>query len=492
KESSQRAKWGAIFRHHLLFVAWGLMEVALIVPLAYALMGWLEIFQPVPLTLSLLVLILIPLYFSTLLTKLRVPMETQQQIMIVTVIFIIIWAIRTFLYGGGSSFDFSWVGQLLRSMTQTNNNAWHSDVGLFAIIAVCWWRGMLLITRELNVTRFGEQFRTGGLFIAPLILLTAALRLDWSVLGYLLLFLFSGLTAVALTRIEQAERDQVAILDSIGSRWLLTIFGSGLVIILLPSALSFAINGAPSSRIGNFFTPLWLGLQFAFSSTLFTVAFLISPLLAFFESLANRIMATLQWLFSRVFVPRDQPLEEQEDPAEMVNELIAELQRQAAEDGYSPALDWNLVLLILLFLLVIGVAIWLVQRYRGNRNKAKDGRFDRTVGGLFSNNIPSRSAKDNDAKKSRKPDWRAALTIRRIYAQMSQLAADLDTPREKNETPYEFLSRLATLWPNHENEVSLITQAFVKVRYGELPENQEEFEAIKHAWELLKRERINS
>ncbi|MEM7334480.1 MAG: hypothetical protein AAF490_20560, partial [Chloroflexota bacterium] len=166
KESSQRAKWGAIFRHHLLFVAWGLMEVALIVPLAYALMGWLEIFQPVQLTISLLVLILIPLYFSTLLTKLRVPMETQQQIIIVTVIFIIIWAIRTFLYGGGSIFDFSWVGQLLRSITQTNNNAWHSDVGLFAIIAICWWRGMLLITRELNVTRFGEQFRTGGLFIA--------------------------------------------------------------------------------------------------------------------------------------------------------------------------------------------------------------------------------------------------------------------------------------------------------------------------------------
>ena len=73
---------------------------------------------------------------------------------------------------------------------------------------------------------------------------------------------------------------------------------------------------------------------------------------------------------------------------------------------------------------------------------------------------------------------------------MSQQATALDTPRERNETPYEYLARLFTLWPGYENEARLITRAFVKVRYGELPESKEEFEAIKQAWETLKQVKV--
>ena len=489
-ESTQQAKWSAIIRHHLLFVAWGLMEVALIVPLAYGLMAWLEMFRPFLLTISLLVLILIPLYYSQLLTSLGLPTETQRMVMIGTVIFLILWAIQTFLYGGGFIFDLSWVGQLFRSMSETNNNAWHSDVGLFVLIAVCWWRGMRLVTREVDVSRFGDRFRKGGLFIAPLILLVAALRLEWSVIGYLLLFLFAGLTAVALTRIEQAERDQVAILDSIDWRWFVTVTGFGLAIIFLPSILSIAISRDTGTSVGNFFAPVWLGLQFVFASVILTITILLSPFLGALESAANNFINFFQRLFSRVFVPRDEPVEEQANPADAFGELIAELQRQTAEDGIEAAINWNLILLILLFLMVIGVSIWLMRRYRGNRSMVRNGRFDRVVGGFFSRIIPGRSAKEPDSKSSSRIDWRAAITIRRIYTQMSQLAADLDTPREKNETPYEYLARLFTLWPNHENEARLITRAFVKVRYGELPESPEEFEAIKGAWEVLRREKV--
>jgi hypothetical protein len=48
------------------------------------------------------------------------------------------------------------------------------------------------------------------------------------------------------------------------------------------------------------------------------------------------------------------------------------------------------------------------------------------------------------------------------------------------------LPTLAELWPDHTAATQLITQAFVKVRYGELPETEEEMAAIDAAWQQLR------
>ncbi|MBK7177431.1 MAG: DUF4129 domain-containing protein [Chloroflexi bacterium] len=58
-------------------------------------------------------------------------------------------------------------------------------------------------------------------------------------------------------------------------------------------------------------------------------------------------------------------------------------------------------------------------------------------------------------------------------------------PRAAAETPYEYLATLAAAWPEHTTETSLITQAYVNIRYGELPETQEELSQIQAAWKRL-------
>jgi hypothetical protein len=45
-------------------------------------------------------------------------------------------------------------------------------------------------------------------------------------------------------------------------------------------------------------------------------------------------------------------------------------------------------------------------------------------------------------------------------------------PRLEAETPYEFLKTLTKAWPNNHQEAWLITTAYVKVRYGELPKRR--------------------
>jgi hypothetical protein len=81
--------------------------------------------------------------------------------------------------------------------------------------------------------------------------------------------------------------------------------------------------------------------------------------------------------------------------------------------------------------------------------------------------------------------WRAALSIRRIYHQMCRAAEGAGYPRPEFQTPYEYLPALAEVWPGNTVASRLITNAFVKVRYGEVPESREELEAIRAAWRQL-------
>jgi hypothetical protein len=70
---------------------------------------------------------------------------------------------------------------------------------------------------------------------------------------------------------------------------------------------------------------------------------------------------------------------------------------------------------------------------------------------------------------------------------MSALAASYGYARASAQTPYEYRQRLGELWPQGRAESDLITQAFVRVRYGELPESNEELQELHRAWERLRR-----
>jgi len=83
-------------------------------------------------------------------------------------------------------------------------------------------------------------------------------------------------------------------------------------------------------------------------------------------------------------------------------------------------------------------------------------------------------------------DLFAALTIRRVYAQMEKLAGARGYPRAASETPYEYRRELGQAFPGQSDDVRLITEAYVAVRYGELPESEQELEAVRAAWKRLR------
>ena len=80
----------------------------------------------------------------------------------------------------------------------------------------------------------------------------------------------------------------------------------------------------------------------------------------------------------------------------------------------------------------------------------------------------------------------AALTIRRIYAQTVRLAASRGYPRPAAHTPYEHLAALRQAFPDCESDVFQLTEAYVGVHYGELPERADALFEIHAAFERIK------
>ncbi len=66
----------------------------------------------------------------------------------------------------------------------------------------------------------------------------------------------------------------------------------------------------------------------------------------------------------------------------------------------------------------------------------------------------------------------SAQAIRRLYQGLLVLAEKRGAVRGPSETPFEFLGDLIRVFPNHDRELHALTDAYVKVRYGEIPEGE--------------------
>lgn len=79
-----------------------------------------------------------------------------------------------------------------------------------------------------------------------------------------------------------------------------------------------------------------------------------------------------------------------------------------------------------------------------------------------------------------------ALTVRWAYARMENMAKKRGYPRINSQTPYEYRSRLLDAYPGGEREIRIITDAYIKVRYGEIPEDSRELDTVREALRILR------
>ena len=162
-----------------------------------------------------------------------------------------------------------------------------------------------------------------------------------------------------------------------------------------------------------------------------------------------------------------------------------DLIEQLTQNPGAALVNWRLVFVILLLLLIVGAVLLMGRRYRRNRLGLKNGRFSRTT---RQQTIALEKPSLFERLFGQRRSWRDAQTIRsirRAYQQLCAAAAAAGHPRDDSETPYEYLPRLGELWPHNQPDLRLITEAYVKIRYGTLPETRTELEKILAAWQRV-------
>jgi len=78
-----------------------------------------------------------------------------------------------------------------------------------------------------------------------------------------------------------------------------------------------------------------------------------------------------------------------------------------------------------------------------------------------------------------------AHSIREVYRAMLHWATQRGYPRKKDETLYEFRTRLRTRLPFTEPEVSTVTEAYTAIRYGRVVPSEADVTHIQQTWHQL-------
>jgi hypothetical protein len=334
-----------------------------------------------------------------------------------------------------------------------------------------WWRGVALSQMAIRPITAWRRFELGLLLFMAFIFTVVRLGGSAPAPGWFMFFLFTGLLAVIFARVSYVGLVKGVTKNPFDRRWLVStalILGGCIFIAAIFGSL---LTGQYSMLLE------WLaeGLKLLLAVVLFIAA--IPGLL-----LSNLLGPLIPWLRQFLATPTPDPNaypgpEELVLPPEMFEEP------QPIPPSIQSLIFWGIVLvvLVLLFLRIrrsLGSKSHRVTEEpesllkRGEANKLFRQALQDAVDGLAARLQPVRKLV-------------IAARIRRIYDQLLDLCAELGRPRPVSRTPSEFLPVMGELFTEFPAELDLITQTYIRVRYGEVPEQDEEVQAIEAAWERI-------
>jgi Domain of unknown function (DUF4129) len=346
-----------------------------------------------------------------------------------------------------------------------------------------WWRGANLARDTIDTHTVWRHFQQGLLMLAVgNIYLHMVLQISTG-FGPILLFLFASLMAMAMTRVSGIAEFYGKAQKGLGRRWFFFTLGVLTLVLGVSAIVTSLLTGQFSSLLDQIGLVIeWLLVPVAFIASLF--AYILFYIGVFIGTLLTPLLPKIQGEFQL--------------PTPLPNDLLGtQTPNQPAPTIFdSPAfatletvLFW-LIVVILVALLFGVVGRRYLRRRRADYDEPEAMLEDRDLLSLMRQRLAERARQIadllNPGRFSRSQRAKAATRIRQIYADFLDLCQDLGHPRPQPETPFEFLASLQGqifqgAWP----ELNLITQAYVEVRYGELPEDQGEMDAIEAAWKRL-------
>jgi hypothetical protein len=469
-----------IVKQELLYLCWALMEIALLTPVALSIVRWARFWPEGQLALWLLLLMLLPFNLARLLSALQIGEKTQRRIMAAALLLTLLFSWRFLLFSSHSFLDLSWLSDLYSNLGESSS-LWTRTLTLFLLIIFTWWRGLRLVQIQPDLHKTGLRLRLGIVLFIPVSLLPLSRPSAWGFLPFVLLFLLAGLMVVALIRAEQIERERSGFAASLSPRWVGTIAAASLLVVLIAGLFAVLVSGETLTLLSQWLSPVRMAILAATWVALATAFYLASPLLYVF----NIVLTWLSRLFATLFAGFGENISfETGILFDLFDGLLPPQEDAAEATAFSipPEVVRGLIVFTMIILVIL-VAYSLTRRFRQMSFSARNGGPIRTAGNSRSDAEGLGQSLLQRLGILRR--WRTAASIRQLYMVMCDSAADMGRRRAPSETPYEYLHTLTEVWPANQQETRLITEAYIRVRYGEIPETEAELEAIKEAWRRL-------
>jgi len=369
--------------------------------------------------------------------------------------------------------DLSWIAEMVDRLFNTFS-VLPQDLLTIILVFVGWWRGIAASRRVYDTQQVWFHFRLGVIILVGYFIVTIFGRsMDLSAL--ILAYFFFGLMSVALASLRELGGVHQSTLGS--KQWIAVLAGSILGNLALALLASLLFSRQAVRTVLAWFQPLGRLLQQAAWYLVSFVLYLVWPLIEWALGWIKQMQAEG---FTFAVSPLGSP---------MANPL----QAMQTEEGTDLAPVCRTIFVILI---VVGGLFLVVRMIRLLAQQQAERRD------LERESLWSRQDVVDDLRNSLRQGWdqikafasqfggrrRSAASIRKIYASMVDLATEAGYPRHRAETPYEYRSTLHEVFPGGEGAVDAITEAYVRVHYGEVPGTPAEMNQLVQYWEQIQRQ----
>ena len=342
-----------------------------------------------------------------------------------------------------------------------------------------WWRGLVISSMgTLDFRSTERKFRIGILTFAAFAIIFRGKQIDYLTSVLPIYFAF-GLLAVTFSRTSSLGRGITAYRLPYTGKWFL---GMALITSLTVATGLFTselLQSEIAYSIYRFFSE-------SFTKLLSLLEIILLPVIELFIFLANKLIDFLsRYIDPNAFQGILDQIQDQPTP---------ELPIEQGEQAFRLPPE---VIAAIVLLLLVGLIILLVRRANQQQRygipEFEDDSETIRVPSKGQSRIRQlldqfREGFETIQKFGIGRRMIAATIIRRIYTMLLDTAAELGYPRHLSETPFEFQQKLLQVFPKLEGEIGLITYAYVQVRYGEIPEEEQIISMVQEAWDSIEKE----
>jgi hypothetical protein len=348
------------------------------------------------------------------------------------------------------------------------------DLGILIIagyIVFTWYRGFTLAYDGVRPNVVWKRFRLGLLAMMAYIFFVFNWKLSTPGLGYAMAFLFIGLLALILTRITYVGLTRGAQRSPYDWRWFLGVIGALSLVIVTAGLVGSLLSGQYAwvlDLVNQIVDWARMVILLIIGIPAVLVSFILWPFINWLNGILSAQTIDPEILSTGYPGPYMNPVEE---VATGPNNLVI----------YLTALCfWGGLALLAAFLYLRTRRAW-VGAYNVEPESAEDLLEQGEAGRMVRQALKNAWEEILDRLKPVQRQL-AAARVRRIYQELLDLCETHHLPRPLAHTPLEFLPEMIKLFPGSADDLSVITQAYVRVRYGEYPESREEVEAVEAAW----------